>query len=116
MFGGNSNWRGPIWFPMNFLMIESLQKFDFYYGDSFKIEFPTGSSKMLTLWEVSQELSQRLSNIFLKDSENRRAVFRQSRKNFKPMNTGAITFCFMNIFTATKASVWARATKLAGRV
>jgi len=75
MFGGNSNWRGPIWFPMNYLLIESLQKFDFYYGDDFKIEFPTGSGKMLTLWEVSQELSQRLSNIFLKDAENRRAVF-----------------------------------------
>jgi hypothetical protein len=75
MFGGNSNWRGPIWFPMNYLLIESLQKFDFYYGDSFKIEFPTGSGKTLTLWEVSQKLSRRLSNIFLIDSEGRRAVF-----------------------------------------
>ncbi len=80
MFGGNSNWRGPIWFPMNFLIIESLQKFDFYYGDSFKIEFPTGSEKMLTLWEVSQELSGRLSNIFLKDAEGRRAVFGTTEK------------------------------------
>ena len=80
MFGGNSNWRGPIWFPMNFLLIESLQKFDFYYGDSFKIEFPTGSEKMLTLWEVSQELGQRLSNIFLKDAEGRRAVFGTTEK------------------------------------
>jgi hypothetical protein len=75
MFGGNSNWRGPVWFPMNYLIIESLQKFDFYYGDSFKIEFPTGSGKTLTLWEVSQELSHRLANIFLKDEEDRRAVF-----------------------------------------
>ncbi len=80
MFGGNSNWRGPVWFPMNYLLIESLQKFDFYYGDSFKIEFPTGSEKMLTLWEVSQELSRRLSNIFLKDTENRRAVFGSAEK------------------------------------
>ena len=80
MFGGNSNWRGPIWFPMNYLLIESLQKFDFYYGDNFKVEFPTGSGRMLTLWEVSQELSRRLSNIFLKDSENRRAVYGSQEK------------------------------------
>jgi hypothetical protein len=80
MFGGNSNWRGPVWFPMNYLLIESLQKFDFYYGDEFKIEFPTGSQKMLTLWEVSQELSRRLSDIFLKDDENRRAVFGSAEK------------------------------------
>ncbi len=75
MFGGNSNWRGPIWFPMNYLLIESLQKFDYYLGADFKIEFPTGSEKMLTLWEVSQELEKRLSNIFLKDEEGNRAVF-----------------------------------------
>ncbi len=80
MFGGNSNWRGPIWFPMNYLLIESLQKFDFFYGDTFKIEFPTGSQRMLTLWEVSQELSKRLSNIFLKDEEDRRAVFGNAEK------------------------------------
>ncbi|MCA1639650.1 MAG: glucosidase [Acidobacteria bacterium] len=75
LFGGNSNWRGPVWFPVNYLLIESLQKFDFYLGEDFRVEFPTGSEKMLTLWEVSQELSKRLSNIFLKDAEGRRAVF-----------------------------------------
>ncbi|HXH70265.1 MAG TPA: hypothetical protein VNI60_08045 [Pyrinomonadaceae bacterium] len=80
MFGGNSNWRGPIWFPVNYLLIEALQKFDFYYGEDFKVEFPTGSEKMLTLWEVSQELSLRLSNIFLKDSEGRRAVYGNDKK------------------------------------
>lgn len=80
MFGGNSNWRGPIWFPMNYLLIESLQKFDFYYGDSFKVEFPTGSEKRLTLWEISQEISARLADIFLKDKENRRAVFGNADK------------------------------------
>jgi Glycosyl hydrolase family 63 C-terminal domain len=74
MFGGNSNWRGPIWFPMNYLLIESLQKFDFYYGEDFKIEFPTGSGVMMTLWEVSQELGKRLSNIFLRDEDGIRAV------------------------------------------
>jgi hypothetical protein len=80
MFGGNSNWRGPVWFPANYLLIESLQKFDFYYGENFKIEFPTGSEKMLTLWEISQELSKRLSNIFLKDAEGIRAVHGKTEK------------------------------------
>jgi hypothetical protein len=80
MFGGNSNWRGPIWFPVNYLLIEALQKFDFYFGETFKVEFPTGSEKMLTLWEVSQELSKRLSNIFLKDADGRRAVYGNTEK------------------------------------
>lgn len=75
MFGGNSNWRGPVWFPLNFLLIESIQKFDFYFGQDFKVEFPTGSGKMMTLWEVSQELSNRLSKIFLKNSDGNRAVY-----------------------------------------
>jgi hypothetical protein len=80
MFGGNSNWRGPIWFPVNYLLIEALQKFDFYFGEDFKIEFPTGSEKMLTLWEVSQELTLRLSRIFLKDAEGNRPVYGNSEK------------------------------------
>jgi hypothetical protein len=79
-FGGNSNWRGPVWFPVNYLLIEALQKFDFYYGDDFKVEFPTGSGKMLTLWQVSQELEKRLSQIFLKDAEGRRAVYGKIEK------------------------------------
>ncbi len=74
LFGGNSNWRGPIWFPDNYLLIESLQKFHHYYGDDLKVECPTGSGKMLNLWEVSQELSRRLSHIFLKDEAGRRPV------------------------------------------
>ncbi|HEY0659381.1 MAG TPA: hypothetical protein VGD05_12940 [Pyrinomonadaceae bacterium] len=80
MFGGNSNWRGPVWFPMNYLLIESLQKFDYYYGEEFKVEFPTGSGVMLTLWEVSQELEKRLCKIFLKDEEGNRAVFGTNEK------------------------------------
>jgi hypothetical protein len=75
MFGGNSNWRGPIWFPMNFLLIESLQKFDYFYGDDFKIEFPTGSENFLTLWQISQELEKRLARIFLQDEAGNRPVF-----------------------------------------
>jgi hypothetical protein len=76
-FGGNSNWRGPIWFPLNFLIIESLQKFHHYYGDEFKVECPTGSGRYLTLEEVATELSARLSRIFLKDGAGNRPVLRQ---------------------------------------
>ncbi len=75
IFGGNSNWRGPIWFPTNFLLVESLQKFHYYLGDDFKVEFPTGSGKMMTLWEVAGELSRRMSNVFLRDEKGRRPVF-----------------------------------------
>jgi hypothetical protein len=75
LFGGNSNWRGPIWFPVNFLLIESLQKFHHYLGDDFKIECPTGSGNWLTLWEVASELSQRLIRIFLKNSGGQRPVY-----------------------------------------
>ena len=75
LFGGNSNWRGPVWFPVNFLLVESLQKFHYYLGDSFKVECPTGSGKMMTLWEVAGEISQRLMRIFLRGADQRRAVF-----------------------------------------
>ena len=75
MFGGNSNWRGPIWFPMNYLLIESIQKFHHYYGDDFKVECPVGSQTKITLSEVADVLSQRLSRIFLKDEKSRRAVY-----------------------------------------
>jgi hypothetical protein len=75
LFGGNSNWRGPIWFPVNYLLIESLQKFHHFYGDDLKVECPTGSGNLMNLWEVSQELSRRLSRIFLKDNEGKRPVY-----------------------------------------
>ena len=86
LFGGNSNWRGPIWFPVNFLLIESLQKFHYYLGDSFKVECPTGSGKLMTLWEVAGEISRRLMRIFLRDPSTgaaqvgRRAVFGGTEK------------------------------------
>jgi Mannosylglycerate hydrolase MGH1-like glycoside hydrolase domain len=75
LFGGNSNWRGPIWFPLNFLIIESLQKYHYFYGDEFLVEFPTGSGSLLTLWEVARELSKRLVSIFLRDADGRRPVY-----------------------------------------
>ncbi len=74
-FGGNSNWRGPIWFPVNFLIVESLQKFHHYYGDDFKIECPTGSGQYLTIDQVAEELSNRLARIFLKNSTGERQVY-----------------------------------------
>ncbi|HET7218096.1 MAG TPA: hypothetical protein VFJ02_08605 [Vicinamibacterales bacterium] len=80
LFGGNSNWRGPIWFPVNYLIIESLQKFHHYLGDDFKVECPVGSGQMMTLSEVAEELSRRLSRIFLRNGENRRPVYGASDK------------------------------------
>jgi len=80
LFGGNSNWRGPIWFPVNFLLIESLQKFHFYLGDSYKVECPTGSGRMANLWEVAGEISRRLMRIFLRGPDERRPVFGAAEK------------------------------------
>ncbi|HKK46425.1 MAG TPA: hypothetical protein VJ964_12950, partial [Balneolaceae bacterium] len=80
MYGGNSNWRGPVWFPLNYLLIESLQKFDYYYGDKIEIEFPTGSDQKLNLWDISGELSKRLMQLFLKDEENNRPIFGDNKK------------------------------------
>jgi hypothetical protein len=72
LFGGNSNWRGPLWMPLNFLLVEALQKFHHYLGDDYTVEFPTGSGRMLNLWQVSQELSQRLVGLFRRDATGRR--------------------------------------------
>ena len=78
LFGGNSNWRGPVWFPTNYLLIESLQKFHFYYGDEYKVECPTGSGQMLTLWQIAEELSRRLNRLFLQSADGTRPVFGES--------------------------------------
>jgi hypothetical protein len=75
LFGGNSNWRGPIWFPINFLLIEAIKKFHHYYGDDFQVECPTGSGRMLSLLQVAEELSTRLQRIFVRGSDGRRPVF-----------------------------------------
>jgi hypothetical protein len=75
LFGGNSNWRGPIWFPINYLLVESLQKFNHYYGDSLKVECPTGSGQMMNLAEVAGELSRRLIKLFLRNDNNQRPIY-----------------------------------------
>jgi hypothetical protein len=80
VFGGNSNWRGPVWFPVNYLIIESLQRFHHFFGNDFKVECPTGSGQMMTLWEVAGELSRRLSRIFLRGPNGRRPVFGATEK------------------------------------
>jgi hypothetical protein len=72
LFGGNSNWRGPVWFPINYLLIEALQKFDHYYGPDFVVECPTGSGRTTTLGEVADHLGGRLSALFLRDGDGRR--------------------------------------------
>jgi len=74
MFGGNSNWRGPVWFPVNFMLIESLQRFHHYYGDDFKVEHPTGTGNFLTLREISDKLSEKLLKIFLPDDQGNRPI------------------------------------------
>ena len=75
LFGGNSNWRGPIWFPINFLLIESLQKYYHYYGDSLKVECPTGSGRMMNLGDVAAELSRRLIKMFLRNDNGERPIY-----------------------------------------
>jgi len=80
LFGGNSNWRGPVWFPLNYLLIESLQKFHYFYGDNFTVVCPTGSDRAMTLGGVATELSRRLTRIFLRDSRGRRPVYGGTEK------------------------------------
>jgi hypothetical protein len=80
MFGGNSNWRGPIWMPVNALLIRGLLSFYLYYGDSFKIECPTGSGKMMNLFEVAEEIARRLTSIFVRDRSGRRPVYGGAEK------------------------------------
>ena len=75
LFGGNANWRGPIWLPLNMLLIESLQKYHYFYGDDFKVECPTGSGNLMNLWEVAGELSKRLIFLFAKDGEGKRPIY-----------------------------------------
>lgn len=80
LFGGNSNWRGPIWFPVNLLLIQSLRKMYSYYGDEFTVECPTGSGHHMNLWEVAAEIIRRLGDIFLRDAQGRRPVYGLTKK------------------------------------
>jgi hypothetical protein len=74
LFGGNSNWRGPIWFPLNYLLVEALERYHHFYGDDFQVECPAGSGRTMNLAQVSNELARRLASLFLPDAEGRRPV------------------------------------------
>jgi hypothetical protein len=80
MFGGNSNWRGPVWMPVNVLLIRSLLNLYQFYGDDFKVECPTGSGKYMTLFEVAKEIAGRLASIFLRDANGKRPVYGGTKK------------------------------------
>jgi hypothetical protein len=80
MFGGNSNWRGPVWFPVNYLLIEALERYDHFYGDGLRVECPTGSGKLMNLFEVAREISRRLARLFLPDGAGRRPCHGQVRQ------------------------------------
>jgi hypothetical protein len=80
MFGGNSNWRGPIWMPVNALIVRALLQYYMYYGDRFTIECPTGSGRKMTLYQVAEEITRRLTSIFLRDDRGRRPVYGGTRK------------------------------------
>jgi hypothetical protein len=75
LFGGNSNWRGPVWFPLNYLLVEALERYDHFYGDTLRVEYPTGSGRQMTLGEVAQDLATRLASLFLRDATGRRPCF-----------------------------------------
>jgi hypothetical protein len=80
MFGGNSNWRGPIWMPVNALIVRALLQYYMYYGDEFTIECPSGSARRMTLYQVAEEIARRLTNVFLRDEHGRRPVYGGTRK------------------------------------
>jgi hypothetical protein len=80
MFGGNSNWRGPIWFPTNFLILEALERYHYYYGCDFTVEFPTGSGERATLREIAINLCDRLISLFLSDDEGKRPCFGDDKR------------------------------------
>ncbi len=93
LFGGNSNWRGPVWMPLNFLLIEALQRLHWYYGYTFQVEYPADTGRLMSLWEVSQEISRRVSRIFLRQPGGRRPVYgRQSRLQTDPYWRDLILF------------------------
>lgn len=80
IFGGNSNWRGPVWFPLNFLIVDSLLKFYEYYGDDYGVEYPTNSGQVMNIREAALKLSQRLTNIFVRDKDNNLPVYNSHKK------------------------------------
>ena len=114
MFGGNSNWRGPVWMPVNAMIIRALLQFYLYYGDNFKVECPTGSGRMMNLFEVAKEIADRLTRIFT--ARRARPATRLRRHGEVPVRsrTGATTSSSTNTSTATTAPGSAQAIRPAG--
>lgn len=112
-FGGNFNWRGPVWFPLNYLIIEAPERYHHFYGDELKVEFPTGSANFMNLDEVARELARRLSSIFLPDGRGGVPATARSRAGLRIRTGGTCSF-FTSIFTARRAGDSARATRPAG--
>lgn len=114
MFGGNSNWRGPVWMPVNAILIRALQNYYLYYGDNFKIECPTGSGRMMNLFEVSKEIADRLGRIFTRDENGRRPVYGGTEK-FQNDPHWRDHILFYEYFHGDNGAGLAQATKLADR-
>jgi hypothetical protein len=113
LFGGNSNWRGPVWMPLNYLLIEALERYHHFYGDSFQLEFPTGSGRTLNLAQIARELARRLVTLFLPNGGGRRRRSGWSRAS-STIRTGASCCGSTSIFMARRARASVRATRRAG--
>jgi hypothetical protein len=111
LFGGNSNWRGPIWMPVNFLIVLALSEYHKYYGDSLRVECPTGSGRFMNLAEVVNEIASRLGNLFLRDRDGHRAIV----IFFRQIPTGGITFPSTNTSTATQVAAVEQAIRPDGQ-
>ena len=114
LFGGNSNWRGPVWFPINYLLIEALERYHHFYGDALRVECPTGSGRMMNLDEVAREIGLRLVRIFLRDCARPAALSRRTIRVSPTIRTGATCCCSTSTSTATPAAASGPATRRAG--
>ena len=115
MFGGNSNWRGPVWMPVNALIVRALLNLYAFYGDEFTVECPTGSGRRMNLFEVAEEIARRLSGTFLRDADGHRPCTEEPRSS-RTIRTGAISCCSTSTSTATTAPGWAPVTRPGGPV
>jgi hypothetical protein len=113
MFGGNSNWRGPVWMPMNGLIIRGLIQMYPFYGPDFKVECPTGSGQYMTLYEIAKEIAARLSSIFLRD-ENGRRPFTEITRNSRKTRTGVTIFSSTSTSMGITVPGWEQATRQVG--
>ena len=115
MFGGNSNWRGPIWMPVNALIIRALLQYYTYYGNDFTVECPTGSGRQMNLYQVAEEIGRRLANIFLQGQGRPAARSTAARRSSRTTRTGAICVLFYEYFHGDNGAGLAPAIRPAGR-